>query len=978
MSDEVLYAETAGNFSSSKTITLTGGVSGSASGGGPGSSGWEIQTTVNANNHEHTTYLRLDGTRQMTGTLKTKASANSEGFDVGALNLGNSNINHVHTIYFDAYASPNVPGLSFYRDTTHVDSLYAKDGILYFAPNKEIGNKSYTSHIVLTSNNYNSYAPTKTGVGATGTWGISISGKASSADSAAKITTDAGSATKPVYFYGGVPVACGDSLAVSITGSAASSTTAQTANSAAQLSAARAIKLTGDVEDVSVAFDGTKDISFNVAVKDDSHNHTYLKSRGMTTPETEANVPAVSGLSMTQAYNNGYPTNYGNVMTMRGQGSGQLLIGWPGTSGANAPVYVRSKRDVSDANWSSWAELITSVNIGSQNAGSATKLVASHTINGTAFNGTSDITTVKWGTARNITIKDASQTNGGSAVSVDGSGAITLLLPSTIKATLTGNASTASKLATARAINGTNFDGSGDITTAKWGTGRTITVGSSGKNVDGSGPVSWTLKEILGNNLISSNNLPSYVDDVIEVDNYASLPNPGEGDKIYVTVDNNYSYRWSGSTYIWIGNPLGLGTTDDTAYTGSSGKALEATVNNHIVNKSNPHGVTASQVGAVAKTGDTMSGRLIANGKLSLPTSAGSWISGMTLTNASIAITTKQTEAYYHPILATQTYGGHVVNLGGLGNNVGFYGFKSGRTANATDWSFVFDASSGNISHTGKITSSGGFVGNLTGNVSGSAATLAIARTLTIGNTSKTFNGSANVSWSLDEIGAAPRVSWTATVKGKTWSRLCYVAAGSGVVGSSYILNVAGTRNSVVYNDTYVIKTHHSSKAYITKISGSNYTTGLQIRVLSNSRGDSYVELYDSGNSIDTSTSQSVACRLVPLFAGSITKYTSFTDGTTLPTNFSVGDTLTTTNKKFQGSLAWSDVADKPSSYTPSAHNHDERYFTEAEINSKLGGYLPLTGGTLTGDLTVKGKITVGAGVSLVYDSTNQCLNFVF
>ena len=39
-------------------------------------------------------------------------------------------------------------------------------------------------------------------------------------------------------------------------------------------------------------------------------------------------------------------------------------------------------------------------------------------------------------------------------------------------------------------------------------------------------------------------------------------------------------------------------------------------------------------------------------------------------------------------------------------------------------------------------------------NTTGSAATLATARTFTIGNTGKTFNGSANVSWSLSEIGA--------------------------------------------------------------------------------------------------------------------------------------------------------------------------------------------------------------------------------
>ena len=76
------------------------------------------------------------------------------------------------------------------------------------------------------------------------------------------------------------------------------------------------------------------------------------------------------------------------------------------------------------------------------NAGTATVLQTSRTINGTNFNGSGNITTLKWGTARNVSISDSDATNTGSSVSVDGSGAVTLKLPSTIKATLTGNAST--------------------------------------------------------------------------------------------------------------------------------------------------------------------------------------------------------------------------------------------------------------------------------------------------------------------------------------------------------------------------------------------------------------------------------------------------------------------------------------------------------------------------------------------------------
>ena len=62
---------------------------------------------------------------------------------------------------------------------------------------------------------------------------------------------------------------------------------------------------------------------------------------------------------MGQVYNNSYPTTYGNVLTLKGQGDSQLLLGWSGTNGAHAPAYIRSKRDVGDANWSGWAQIYT-------------------------------------------------------------------------------------------------------------------------------------------------------------------------------------------------------------------------------------------------------------------------------------------------------------------------------------------------------------------------------------------------------------------------------------------------------------------------------------------------------------------------------------------------------------------------------------------------------------------------------------------
>jgi hypothetical protein len=61
---------------------------------------------------------------------------------------------------------------------------------------------------------------------------------------------------------------------------------------------------------------------------------------------------------------------------------------------------------------------------------------------------------------------------------------------------ITGKSATATKLATAVQINGTNFDGGSAITTANWGTARNLTIGSTAKSVNGSGNVAWSLAEI--------------------------------------------------------------------------------------------------------------------------------------------------------------------------------------------------------------------------------------------------------------------------------------------------------------------------------------------------------------------------------------------------------------------------------------------------------------------------------------------------
>ena len=438
------------------------------------------------------------------------------------------------------------------------------------------------------------------------------------------------------------------------------------------------------------AFDGSANVTWTlseIGAAASGHTHNKITSRGKVASETTTTRPAVDGISMSEAYNNGYPTSYGNVITLKGQGDGQILVGWSGASGEHAPVYVRSKRDVADANWSGWAQFYTSANPQtsvSGNAGTATKLQNARNIKigntSRSFNGTADVTwtlgdigaaasnhghsnmltfkanhTSDWTSATSMAgkvymggwhgnITDSTKDRGyislalssskaldvyldgdyyanennlvlntgnykshvtpanigaanashGTHVTYGGNGSATTVsrsdhthsyiplggsssitgnlefsnsgttvrgvigtmgdndywrivggatasnsgyleiataddanepiyvrqygrgkfgtltrtatlldasgntsFPGTVAASaFNGNASTATKLQTARSINGTNFDGSANITTANWGTARTLTIGNKGQSVNGSGNVSWSLSEI--------------------------------------------------------------------------------------------------------------------------------------------------------------------------------------------------------------------------------------------------------------------------------------------------------------------------------------------------------------------------------------------------------------------------------------------------------------------------------------------------
>ena len=73
------------------------------------------------------------------------------------------------------------------------------------------------------------------------------------------------------------------------------------------------------------------------------------------------------------------------------------------------------------------------------------------------------------------------------------------------------------------------------------------------------------------NGLVPSSQLPSYVDDGLEYADAQAFPETGETGKIYVALDTNLTYRWSGSAYVEISKSLALGTTSATAFVGDKG-----------------------------------------------------------------------------------------------------------------------------------------------------------------------------------------------------------------------------------------------------------------------------------------------------------------------------------------------------------------------------------------------------------------------
>jgi hypothetical protein len=92
---------------------------------------------------------------------------------------------------------------------------------------------------------------------------------------------------------------------------------------------------------------------------------------------------------------------------------------------------------------------------------------------------------------------------------------------------------------------------------------------------------------------IPANQLPSFVDQIVEYANLAAFPTEGVSNRLYVALDTNRTYRWTGTQYAEVSESLALGTTDATAFRGDLGNVA---YQHSQTTSANPHNTSISQL----------------------------------------------------------------------------------------------------------------------------------------------------------------------------------------------------------------------------------------------------------------------------------------------------------------------------------------------------------------------------------------------
>lgn len=283
---------------------------------------------------------------------------------------------------------------------------------------------------VLTNRNYTIYTVTKTGGGASGTWGISITGNAATANRiiSHSISDTLANKTTPGYLYhaGGSNSVKDKPSGVDAFGVFTMQTASgwygqllMSSNTSTGLYWRTATSLNGGWKKILDSSNYTAYVNpanFVTSLGTNGNYVTWTKNgttNNLTVPfATTSNVlnnlgnrTAISGttvgqrgLRLYEVYNNGYPVNFGNVLNIGGQGYGELLFQWTGDSNPGH-LYYRSKRDVASQAWSNWVTILDNNNYSSTLDGRYVTLATNQTVSGIKTFSTQQKFTVATGTS---------------------------------------------------------------------------------------------------------------------------------------------------------------------------------------------------------------------------------------------------------------------------------------------------------------------------------------------------------------------------------------------------------------------------------------------------------------------------------------------------------------------------------------------------------------------------------------------------
>lgn len=290
---------------------------------------------------------------------------------------------------------------------------------------------------VLTNRNYTNYTVTKTGGGASGTWGISITGNAATATTAQYLASN----SRMDYGWNGLNY-------FNIYGTAGTAVKANNTPTTAWWHILRFnhANSSGYYTDLAVPFNANSLYYKRVAagalangkwvrILDELNYTSYVNpanfvtslgtngnyvtwtkngtTNNLTVPfATTSNVlnnlgnrtaisgttVGQSGLRLYEVYNNGYPVNFGNVLNIGGHGYGELLFQWTGDSNPGH-LYYRSKRDVASQAWSNWVTILDNNNYSSTLDGRYVTLATNQTVSGIKTFSTQQKFTVATGTS---------------------------------------------------------------------------------------------------------------------------------------------------------------------------------------------------------------------------------------------------------------------------------------------------------------------------------------------------------------------------------------------------------------------------------------------------------------------------------------------------------------------------------------------------------------------------------------------------